>query len=114
MDLEQLKIILETIEAVGGDARSFGLWYLGLTIGQMVLSNVLVFSFGTGVLLLGRNLVRNISSIELRRVATELGVVVQGDWGGSDTNHVLDKIRRLKELNRGSHLPKSDEERNDN
>ena len=28
MDIEQLKMILETIETMGGDAKEFGIWWL--------------------------------------------------------------------------------------
>lgn len=96
MDLEKLRMILETIEAVGGDAREFGLWYIGLTMGQLFLANVMSLAMGVGVLLTIRHIVRVVISSPLRQISAALGIPVVGTWDHTDTNKIIDDIGRLK------------------
>lgn len=50
MDLEQLTLILETIQSMGGDAKEFGIWWMVCSILPKVISPVLLFCFGCLVL----------------------------------------------------------------
>ena len=54
MDAEQLKMILETIGQLGGDAREFGIWYLMATTLPEVVSSVLLFAFGVLALVVAK------------------------------------------------------------
>lgn len=96
MDLEQLKLVLETVERMGGDAKEVAIawafavhvipalcWFFGVLI---------AIKFAVqGVLLAISNLTAT------RRIASHLGISVYGDWAESDTANVLRTIDRLKD-----------------
>ena len=50
MDSEQLTLILETIQSMGGDAKEFGIWWMVCIALPKVISDVLLFLFGCLVL----------------------------------------------------------------
>ena len=46
MDLEQLTLILKTIQSMGGDAKEFGIWWMVCSTLPKVISSILLFCFG--------------------------------------------------------------------
>ena len=98
MDLEQLKMILDTIEAVGGDAKEFGFWYIALHYGTRIFGGVLFFLFGLSVVFAVRYIVYIVGYADLWRVADAAGVkIVGGTWGHEDTKKLIQTIRELKD-----------------
>lgn len=51
MDLEELKLVLDTIQSMGGDAKEFGIWWVLASFIPDVVSSVLLFIFGVLVVL---------------------------------------------------------------
>ena len=93
MDIEQLRLILETVQAAGEGAKVIAILYLVSTLVQPVLTS--------GVLVLAivavTRIVRHVSGMMNASwlVAERLKYDVAGCWGSSDTTEVL---RRIKEL----------------
>jgi hypothetical protein len=94
MDLEQLKLVLEAINSVGGEAKEFGLWWLA----ARTIPAVLWFTFGmTAVVVITRTINHGIrTSFGAYTIAEEVGHRVFMDWDARDTQSVLEEIRRLK------------------
>jgi hypothetical protein len=42
MDIEQLKLILETVQGITGDAKSAAIWWMALHYGLQILNHLLV------------------------------------------------------------------------
>lgn len=42
MDIEQLKLILETVQGIAGDAKTTAIWWMALHYGLYILNNLLV------------------------------------------------------------------------
>ena len=101
MDIEQLKLILETIELLGGDTKEFAIWYL---VSRLV-PNVLLFIFGVVTVIASYKLLQKVctgviitNTIESAawKIAKELDIRVVICWTKTDTELVLEEIRRLK------------------
>ena len=99
MDLEQLKLILETIQSVGGDTKDVFVWYLVFCYGSEVLVSVLTFVAVVFAIHYVRKIVLSIVSMcsVASEVAAELDYRATGDWFHSDTRAVIALIRGLKE-----------------
>ena len=96
MTPEQLKMILETIQSVGGDVRDFGLVYIGLTVGADLLGKVFLLVFGLACVRAVRYGVNCAGTAHLRRIAAAAGHTVQGDWAHQDTTKIISILTLLK------------------
>lgn len=98
MDIEQLRMILDTIETMGGDAQEFGIWYLICGAAPRVVASVLLFAFGIACLwMAGRVIVHiaNLSNVGYR-VAEALDITIYNSWTEHNSQEVLAKIKRLQ------------------
>lgn len=95
MDLEQLKLVLETIQSMGGDAKEFGIWWLACS----VIPNVLLFVFGIVTVWAAMKTIRHITNLmnASYKIAESLGIYVLGTWTGMDTKELLQKVQELKD-----------------
>ena len=93
MDLEQLKLILDTIQSMGGDAKEFGMWWLACSL----IRPLLLFAFGVGAVTAARAVLLSMvrSANVSHEVARKVGCPVLGMWSRSDTRNVLDRIDGL-------------------
>lgn len=94
MDIEQLRLVLETVSAVGGDAKSVAIWWLvgSLAHSAMSLAGFCAFVYGSYHLL--RPLTHN--AIGLREIGAAAGHNCHGDWWPCDTRATVDCINDLK------------------
>ena len=95
MDIEQLKLILETIQDMGGDAKEFGIWYL---ICQTI-PDILAFLFGIACLrclyLIVRHISRSvIASYDMLRA---LNIDVPNHWRIENTEEAVRCIKELQD-----------------
>ncbi len=98
MDIEQLKLILETVESLGGDTKEFAIWYLA----SRLVPNVLLFLFGLAVILMLKrvifkmcNMEEGRGSLDCRTIAIALGVEFHPPWDSIEMKKVMDKIKEL-------------------
>ncbi len=100
MNLEELKLVLDTIQSMGGDAKEFGIWWLVCSR----LPAVLCFVFGVLTVFIVRTMVlwliraMNVSY----RIADEVGELVVGGWNLSDEQRVISRVRALVEKERNA------------
>jgi len=104
MDIDQLKMILETIAGMEGDARQFTIAYLACTTVSSLINGALLFAFGVVAI---RCISRSIANVSYsanvsNQIARVLGISINGVWQPSDEKEVLDEIHRLQELDRKS------------
>lgn len=95
MDLEQLRVTLDAIQAVGGDAKSVILWWLlgnfaTQAIGWLILAGSLFAAYRIAMALIRSN-------CGAHAMADELGHQVKWGWGKCDTDDCVASIRRLQE-----------------
>jgi hypothetical protein len=95
MDLEQLKLVLEAVNSVGGEAKEFGFWWLACS----VIPSVLWFTFGVAALILATRAIHESvrAYSAAREMADALGHDWMGFWESSDTIKCVRKIRELRE-----------------
>lgn len=94
MDIEQLKLVLEAIGNVGGEAKEFGIWWLICR----TIPSVLTFVFGVVfVVLASRRIREGVASWSAAfAIGREVGHVPYV-WDEQDTGIVVSKIRQLKQ-----------------
>jgi hypothetical protein len=94
MDLEQLKLVLEAINSVGGEAKEFGFWWLA----ARTIPSFLWFTFAmTAVIAITRTINHGIrTSYGAYEIADEVGHRVHGDWDTRDTLAVIHAIRSVR------------------
>jgi hypothetical protein len=97
MDLEQLKLILETISTMGGDAKEFGIWWLIATTLPSLIVNLLWCGFCILVLALAYRTIQHLIRVSAaaNKVAEAIGKPVMGTWDHTDEARVLNHIRYL-------------------
>jgi len=93
MNIENLKMILETIESMGGDAKEFGIWFLIVNL----IPNILLF---TGIMLalymVKSVIYRLIATVHAsNKIAEKLGFRIVGTWTLIEEDTVLNRIREL-------------------
>ncbi len=100
MDLEQLKLILETIQSMGGDAKEFGIWWLVCTQAPGMLSSVLLFVFGViSARWLYLAITAGVRAMNVSwEIATMLDLHPGAYWNTDDTKAVRQRIHRLQEI----------------
>jgi len=91
MDLEQLKLVLEAISSVGGEAKEFGFWWLA----ARTIPSFLWFAFGmTAVIVITRTINHGLrASSGAYDIAAEVGHRVHCYWDHGDTVSVIEAIR---------------------
>jgi len=94
MDIEQLKLVLEAINAAGGEAKEFGFWWLACRS----LSPVLCFVFFmTALVMISRAINRHLMIDHAAcEIASEFDYAVHCYWDRHDTAAVIQRIRDLK------------------
>ncbi len=96
MDIEQLKLILETLQAAGDGAFTFGIWWIVAGL----VPDVLLFVFGiTGFFVLSKIVVAIMRSVNMSyEIAHLLEYSIDHYWGWTsrDSKEVLNSIRRLQ------------------
>jgi hypothetical protein len=94
MDIEQLKLVLEAINAAGGETKEFGFWWLACRS----LSPVLCFVFFmTALVMIVRTINRFIKVDHAAyEIAGEVDYAVHCYWDRHDTAAVIQRIRDLK------------------
>lgn len=92
MDLEQLKLVLEAINSVGGEAKEFGFWWLA----AKTIPAFLWFAFGmTAVIVITRTINHGVrASCGAYDIAQEVGHQVHCYWDHGDTVSVIEAIRK--------------------
>jgi len=108
MDIEQLQLLLKTIETLGGDAREFGIWFLVCQAVSTLICNVLWVSLcaflicGVFKVIKYGILVVNIGY----RVANQLNIPLSGQqqnvWTPTTSNKVTARIGQLLDIERAS------------
>lgn len=94
MDLEQLKLFVEAIEGIGGDAFTFGMWWLAV----QCLSPSLWFAFGVlFIYWITRLAYKSFAlSYGCSRIAHAIGHKVYGDFDNTDADACIQLIESLK------------------
>jgi len=102
MDLEQLKLILDTIQTMGGDAKEFGVWWIIGSFIPDVLTSILTFIFGiVCVLSIKKILTYFYLSSGIMKVGQVLNIIPEyHEWHIQDTNKVIDRVKELQEIER--------------
>ncbi len=100
MDIDHLKMILETIESVGGDTKDVVVWYFALFYGAQILKYVLWFSFGLSVLLVAKRGILAVAYLDttVYKIAEQLGYHRYGEWKERDTITVMKRITELQDV----------------
>lgn len=94
MDLEQLKLILETLKSVGSDAKWLVILYFSKEFAGTLIGYALAF---TGIFLAAKTIRHGINSATFGgNVMQALGYDRDDTTSTTKTNLVLDLIRRLK------------------
>lgn len=94
MDIEQLKLILETVNAVGGDAKSVFFWWLATHLAQ----SAMVLAGFCSLVYVAYRLIRPLThdAIALREIGRAAGYDCRGEWLAFDTRQTVDRINDLK------------------
>jgi len=99
MDVEQLKMVLETIQNMGGDAKDFGMiWLISQAIPPILIHGFwALFAIITAINLF--KFTKNVIEIFSvgRKIANALDITIDGEWNKNDTNRVINKIFKLKQ-----------------
>lgn len=103
MDVEQLRLVLETIEHVGGDAKEFGVYFILASVLPDVVSSVLTFTGVLGALWLISKTVRTLvcRSLAASKAAELIGLenlAADDDWTRSDYAAFYDRLRKYRAL----------------
>jgi len=98
MDIEQLKLVLETVKGITDDATSVAIWYMVLHYGGAILSNLLVIGgLLTGVYLVVKGFVTcNTDEIFVEQLYSEVCGRTTGWISRYEREEILKTIRELK------------------
>ncbi len=104
MDIEQLKLILETLQSAGEGAFTFGIWWLVAGI----IPNVLLFIFGLVAIWAVCRAVTAIVYVEsaFHAIATALGYCTSA-FRRCDTQELVILIRKLRERAESKQSPEA-------
>ena len=93
MDIEQLKLVIETVKSVSGDAQAVAIWWLVLDKLLPVIAWLIV---GCGAFKLLSRLILNINSHkDMCDIRDMLGIGISGPLMEVERKQVLAKIREL-------------------
>ena len=100
MDIEQLKLVLETVQTTTDGAKNFGVWWIALHYGEKILSGLLVVICVWGVLwgivkaiMIGNEMHKN--EARLRHLRDTLRIGSSGFFTDSEYEQMKDKIKDL-------------------
>lgn len=96
MDIEQLKLILETVNAAGEGAKTIAILYLAISVIPSLLKTLALIVCAVVL----SKMIQNIASLVNvgHRVAEALGVEVTGCWITDDSIKVLARCRELVDM----------------
>lgn len=100
MDIEQLKLILESLEGLGGNAQEFGIWYLVCSTAPEIVSSVLsTLCFIAGFACCYK-IVKYITNLINAgyTIARAINHSVSSTWYPSDTRAICNQILELKRI----------------
>lgn len=92
MDIEQLKLVLETVKGITDDATSVAIWYFVLTYGLSFLSKVMCA--GVGIYIVHRIASTVLAVNEDEALVKELRSVVAPQTGGWVSSGERNLIRK--------------------
>lgn len=97
MDIEQLKLIIETVKSVSGDAATVAYWWIILKVGVSVFSSILLSGTVIVLAVIASRVACRLtsSSRELKNIADRLGVDDYDAWYAPDRRKLrlaLDRI----------------------
>ena len=99
MNIEELKLILETINSVSHDASTAAIWWMALHYGSMVFGWILFASTVFGVVYTVAGLI--ISNSEWGQLGRQVSKAYGGNGGtyvyGSDEKAIADAIEKAKQ-----------------
>ena len=98
MDVEKLRMILESIGQLGDGAREFGIWYLITATVPGMLGAAAWLTFGLVFLRAACGLVRHctIACSFVDRVAVAVGHAHRGEWTAREVDDLVKAIEDLK------------------
>ena len=101
MDIEQLKLILETVESMGGDAKEFGIWWMVCDTLPGLIVGVVAAIGCAWIVSLTYRLIKSLNESErgIIRIADELGFSVKrgSEWSESCTQKMVNAVKKLHE-----------------
>ena len=90
MDIEQLKIIVNTLETLSVDARSTFIWWLFLTKFPTFLLNVIWTCIGAITIKAGFNILQNQFASEKLRKAANVSI----SWSSTELDHAIKTLEK--------------------
>ena len=100
MDIEQLKLILETLQGVGHEAGNLAVLYLWLQFGASILGNLTLASVFIGLFYVIYRAIRISTGVDvcenfIREMRDQLGTGIRGSLSNDERDRTMDAIRRL-------------------
>jgi hypothetical protein len=100
MDIEQLKLILETLQGVGHEAGNLAVLYLWLQFGASILGNLTLASVFIGLFYVIYRAIRmsqghDESEAFLREMRDQLGTGIYGSLSSDERHRTMTALRRL-------------------
>lgn len=97
MDIDQLKLVLDTVSQMGGDAKDFGMWYLAAIAIPKMMSTLTIF---TGLMLAVRWVYKAImycihTNNGYTDIASMVCVPIPNCWGSSELKTLRARIQKL-------------------
>lgn len=100
MNIEQLKLILESLEGLGGNVQEFGIWYLVCSTAPEIVSSVLSTLCFIAGFVFSYKIVKYVTNLVNAgyHIARAIDYSVSSTWYPSDTSAICDQILKLKRI----------------
>jgi hypothetical protein len=100
MDIEQLKLILETLQGVGHEAGNLAVLYLWLQFGASILGNLTLASVFIGLFYIIYRAIRMSQGHDeaeafLREMRDQLGTGIYGSLSSDERHRTMTALRKL-------------------